>query len=333
MLVSIIVPVYNVEKYLKKCVDSLINQSYKDFEILLIDDGSTDSSRIICDEYANKYNFITSYHKKNSGLGLTRNYGMRYAKGKYITFVDSDDFVTPKMLENLVANIKKARADFVIGSFSRVDQNGKCFFKKHYKNEIFAGNQILDKLCPRVLGGLPNKNDDIKASVWNNLYNFEFIKENNLLFLSERKYVSEDIAWTIQCLKFANTVAVTSDSDYCYRVNNNSLSRKYNSQKFYLYNTFYKYILKEISNLGLDDDAIVRFQKQYLINLAASIFQEKNNNFKIAYSNIKKICNDKTVINVLSNYPVKKLKIKPRIFTILVKYKVTLVLSILIQLN
>ncbi|MDY2639947.1 MAG: glycosyltransferase family A protein, partial [Ligilactobacillus salivarius] len=91
-LVSIIVPVYNVEKYLIECLNSLVNQTYSNIEILLIDDGSKDSSGEICDDFAAKYKNVYSYHKKNSGLGLTRNYGMSLIKGEYVTFVDSDDY-------------------------------------------------------------------------------------------------------------------------------------------------------------------------------------------------------------------------------------------------
>ncbi|MBQ5852329.1 MAG: glycosyltransferase family 2 protein, partial [Lachnospiraceae bacterium] len=101
-MISIVVPVYNVEKYLERCVDSLINQTYENIEILLIDDGSKDNSGQMCDEYANKDSRITVYHKENGGLSDARNYGMDRAKGEYIIFIDSDDYVEPNMMEFLI---------------------------------------------------------------------------------------------------------------------------------------------------------------------------------------------------------------------------------------
>ena len=104
-MISIVVPVYNVEKYLERCVDSLINQTYENIEILLIDDGSKDNSGQMCDEYANKDSRITVYHKENGGLSDARNYGMDRAKGEYIIFIDSDDYVEPDMMEFLIGSI------------------------------------------------------------------------------------------------------------------------------------------------------------------------------------------------------------------------------------
>lgn len=104
-MVSIVVPVYNVEKYLDKCVKSLISQTYKDIEILLIDDGSKDSSGKTCDEYESQYENITAYHKENGGLSDARNYGMDRANGEYIIFIDSDDYIEPDMIEVLISSI------------------------------------------------------------------------------------------------------------------------------------------------------------------------------------------------------------------------------------
>lgn len=106
-LISVIVPVYNVEKYLRKCIDSILCQTYKNFEIILIDDGSSDNSGKICDEYLNRDERISVFHKKNQGLSEARNTGIKKAKGKYLTFVDSDDFINEEYILNLYDNLKK----------------------------------------------------------------------------------------------------------------------------------------------------------------------------------------------------------------------------------
>ena len=110
-LISIIIPVYNVEKYLKKCINSVINQSHKNLEIILIDDGSTDKSGIILDEYAKIDERIKVYHKKNGGLSSARNYGIKRSNGNYICFIDSDDFISKYMIENLLNNLLKTQSD------------------------------------------------------------------------------------------------------------------------------------------------------------------------------------------------------------------------------
>ena len=109
--ISIIVPVYNVEKYLKKCIDSIVNQTYKNLEIILVDDGATDRSGEICDELAKLDNRIKVYHKKNGGLSDARNYGVERATGSYVGFVDSDDYIDAEMYEKLYEAITKEAAD------------------------------------------------------------------------------------------------------------------------------------------------------------------------------------------------------------------------------
>lgn len=111
MLISFIVPVYNVEKYLDTCITSIVDQKYKDYEIILVDDGSTDSSPKICDRYEHQHSFIKTIHKENGGLSDARNYGIKAAKGEYILFVDSDDYIAPDAVENIVNTLKSEKND------------------------------------------------------------------------------------------------------------------------------------------------------------------------------------------------------------------------------
>ena len=120
--VSIIVPVYNVEKYLKRCVDSLIEQSYKNLEIILVDDGSKDNSFSICKEYESKDSRVRIFHKENEGLGLTRNYGIEKSTGEYITFVDSDDYLTLDAVETMVEKAAVTNADVVVANMFYKDK-------------------------------------------------------------------------------------------------------------------------------------------------------------------------------------------------------------------
>lgn len=127
-LVSVVVPVYNVEKYLSVCVDSLLRQQYKNIEIFLIDDGSTDSSGEICDKYSSKYQNVKVFHKNNSGLGYTRNYGLKRISGEYVTFVDSDDYVENDLIQKLIEPVLLNHSvDGVIGGFTKITDSGGNF--------------------------------------------------------------------------------------------------------------------------------------------------------------------------------------------------------------
>lgn len=143
--ISIIVAVYNVEKYLERCLQSLINQTIKDYEIILIDDGSTDSSGKICDQYSREYTNIIVIHKENSGLSSVRNLGISVSKGEYIGFVDSDDYVEKEMFEELYNIIIKYNAQISIASFYEVRENN-IRDKSNHNNEsnIFSKNQCIE---------------------------------------------------------------------------------------------------------------------------------------------------------------------------------------------
>lgn len=139
-LISVVVPVYNVEKYLKRCVDSILKQTYKDLDIILVDDGSSDNSGKICDKYKEKYNNIQVIHQKNQGLSMARNNGIKMAKGSYITFVDSDDWLKENMVELLFNAIKEHKADIASVGLCDVYDTGQI-----KKNTKYKGIQILTK--------------------------------------------------------------------------------------------------------------------------------------------------------------------------------------------
>ena len=116
-LISVIVPVYNVERYLRRCVDSILHQTYRNLEVLLVDDGSTDASGAICDEYAAQEECVTAVHQKNGGLSAARNTGLERAQGTYLCFVDSDDFLDSRMLETLCRDLQEQNADVAVVGF------------------------------------------------------------------------------------------------------------------------------------------------------------------------------------------------------------------------
>lgn len=146
-LISIIVPVYNTEKYLRQCLDSLVNQTYRDLEIILVDDGSTDSSCSICKEYAGRYPFINVIEQKNGGAAKARNTGLSVSHGQFIMFVDSDDYVTPEICQQLYDTLCRTNAECVACGFTAVDEDGnRLFGRQAQKESILSGKDVLRKV-------------------------------------------------------------------------------------------------------------------------------------------------------------------------------------------
>ena len=187
-LISIIVPVYNTDKYLKKCLNSIINQTYKNLEIILIDDGSTDDSGNICDNYAKKDNRIIVKHTKNNGVSTARNIALDIAKGDYITFVDSDDYIDKNMYELMINKMVASQSDICICAFCKEDNNGNPI--KPIKNDPKEGHYIFDRI------DFPNEihfNSNIMGYTWNKVYNNRLIKKNKIRFNRDFKMTEDSL--------------------------------------------------------------------------------------------------------------------------------------------
>ena len=153
ILFSIIVPVYNVEKFLSQCVESLVGQSYKNIEIILVDDGSTDESKNICDEWTKRDSRIIVCHKKNEGLGMARNTGMQKANGDYICFVDSDDYIDEKLMEDLYTAVRLYNSDLYAYGYEKVSFEGKILSQYIPVSDFdyFEGQDVMEKFLPELL--------------------------------------------------------------------------------------------------------------------------------------------------------------------------------------
>ena len=192
-LVSVVVPVYKVEKYLDRCVKSLVNQTYKDIEIILVDDGSPDSCPGLCDEYRNKYENIRVVHKKNGGLSSARNAGLSEAKGEYVGFVDSDDDVDVHMYERMYQVITSEKVDFVMSDYIRVLDEGNQYLKTlDIQEGRYDKAAIREKIFPQLIMG-ENLEYGPLLSVWHCLYRTEFLKEHQLTFDEEVRWSEDNI--------------------------------------------------------------------------------------------------------------------------------------------
>ena len=209
--VSIIVPVYNIEQYLEQCIDSIINQTYKNIEVLLIDDGSTDNSGKICERYEKEYGHIKVIHQINGGLCAARNIGLDNATGKYICFIDSDDYIEKEYVEKLYHEVKLYDLDIAYCNF-RLFEDNKELGKK--EKQYLLTREEITGLQYQILRF---KNNDWDCQVWVGMYKKEFLLKNNLSFYKEDRLLYEDILFTNKSLLKAERVKFISYYGYNYR--------------------------------------------------------------------------------------------------------------------
>ena len=220
-LISIVVPVYNVEKFLSHCIDSIMKQSYKNIELILVDDESLDHSGKICDDYTKKDKRVKVYHKENGGVSSARNYGIRKAQGQYITFIDSDDWIEPDFLENF--QVEKIQADLYI-SGALYDIEGKLYSQKIYSEQYSDNKKDIAK-C------FFSQNLKDNGYPWGKLFLLDIIQNNAILF-DEKLSINEDHIFIFEYFCYIRSLYVTSTADYHYLVIDNSgrkLSSKINS--------------------------------------------------------------------------------------------------------
>jgi len=216
MKVSVIVPVYNTEKYLHKCLDSLVNQTIKGIEIIIVNDGSSDHSQAIINKYCANYSFVHGYKKENGGLGSARNFGLQVAKGEYIGFVDSDDYVNPDMYEKMYNAAIECKADLVICDFNFTEENGHIsgttFIKKEFNKENLSERQYCLKYG--------------RSEAVNKLYSRSLFINTNIRY---PKILYEDYSTTPLLIEAANKISYVPEPLYCYVQRKNSIMDQTNS--------------------------------------------------------------------------------------------------------
>lgn len=204
-LISVIVPVYNVEEFVKKCLDSLVRQSYKNLEIIVIDDGSTDNSGRICDEFAEKEKNVKVFHRKNGGLSDARNFGIKKASGEIIAFVDSDDFVDEEYIGVMYGKMTRKDVDVVVCGYNFVKP----------KKDVLSGKNAAIKLLTE------HENIDIVA--WNKLYRKSLFADNEIWFPKSKKH--EDTLTTYKVLSKARKVVYLDETLYFYNERPGSITK------------------------------------------------------------------------------------------------------------
>ena len=225
-IISIIVPVYNVSRYLSGCIESILNQEFQDFELILVDDGSVDGSSKICDEYAGKDNRISVIHQKNEGVSSARNTGIENATGKYIAFVDADDTIEPNMYSTMVTKAEQSNLDYVLCDlkflYREVTQNTSYSLPD---NVLMNRDSVIHILLYSIYS-----NENIINSPCNKLYRLDLIRNNQIRFLKRRR--AEDWLFNIRYLENAQSALYINEPLYNYVRNNESVMSRVLSEQY-----------------------------------------------------------------------------------------------------
>ena len=323
-LISIIIPVYNVQKYIHRCVDSIINQTYKNLEIILVDDGSPDSCSSICDDYVKQDTRVKVIHKKNEGLGFARNAGLDCASGKYVTFIDGDDYIGIEHIETMYKNIKESATDTCMAGHTKVYKDKQIEHANVCAGKVFK-EKVEEHILPRMCGADVHGNDYIEMSVCMVLLSNEIIQNNHLRFVSEREYVSEDLVFDFEYYPLSKGVCILDLTDYYYCDNEGSLTTKYRADRFESQIKLYKLLIDKSKKLGIEKLCKVRLQNtviaiaRYSIKLEYKFASENGKN--VANENVHKICEDATLREVLREYDDHDIRMASRVINYFVKHQ------------
>ena len=292
--VSIILPVYNVESYLRQCLDSIIMQTLEDIEIICVNDGSTDNSLEILQEYKNKDSRIKIINQENRGQGVARNIALENITGDYIGFVDPDDYISPNMYKTLYETAIKHNCDIVEESFY-IKNEIRNYLKKRKNKLNLPKNKIFNYKVKKNYVFSPN------LAIWNKLYKTSFIKENDIKFFETKK--GEDIIFTIKSRVLASKIVYIDNADYYYRIKKDNIPKSYkNTSPIDELNRQIKF-LDKIKN-ALIEDKIYELIKDDFENYSIQKLKEK---YKILQIKDQKIF-EQALKNVISENLFKRFK-------------------------
>lgn len=320
-LISVIVPIYNVEQYLIRCVESIQRQTYTALEIILVDDGSPDDCGKICDELAANDERIKVLHKINEGQGISRNEGLKLASGKYVTFVDSDDYIDDTHIENLYTALIADNADTSMGSLSyKRGESDAVRQMLHIDARVYEQEEVADCILLQLIGPDVECKQDvcIEGSACINLYSKDIIDRNDITFPCEKQAVSEDLFFNIQYFNCARKVVITEEYGYYYFENIGSETRKYNSEYYTrTFNFYTKMCELDINRLAVQDGVSLRIDRTFILKLRFLIRLIVMSDLSIEEkkAEIKRVLDNPTTQNVLDSYPTHKLVFAKRLLT------------------
>lgn len=327
--ISVVVPVYNVEKYLDRCLGSLVVQSFRDIEIILVDDKSTDNSSSLCDQWTLKDNRVKVVHKEiNEGLGCARNTGIEIAKGDYVTFPDSDDYIDGNSLEVLYNYAIKEDVDAVYYEFNTDEY--PSFHAVSYPNGVYKGRQELEKVMLDMIGAEPEYQSDVKfqVSAAKVLYKLDTIRKFKLRFVSERKIISEDLIWNLDFLQVASSVQTINNRFYHYCLNQDSLSHVYRSDRYSKLCEMADYLERYRGFFNNKKEFDIRLERTRLFYLRTHVLNMAKAN---KWQSIREASNTPSIKKIFKNYPIRKMPLRYRALFFILNHKLYLLLHLFLK--
>lgn len=276
--ITVIIPVYNAERYIKRCLKSVTSQSYKNFEVILINDGSTDSSESIIKKYINADNRFRYFSQNNSGPSFARNLGIKKAKGDYLSFIDADDWVSPDYLEKLITPMLNNGTDLVCAGYYEVNPRFPKGLKLHdFREELFNKNINKKSFQSNLFNG-------VSGVLWGKLFKKEIFDCNNIL-LNPNLTLSEDLLAVLEYSRFIDKVFIIPDAIYYYnRLDESGLSRGLNLEKYLSLKVFFKEVERFREELSFLDLELIKDKRKYsfMIQLLKDQSRSKKEYYKIA---------------------------------------------------
>lgn len=290
MKYSVIIPVYNVEKYIDRCLKSIISQNYDDLEIIVIDNGSTDSSGIICDTYASEYSNISVYHIENHGVASARNFGLSKARGEFIYFVDSDDYLVGNLFADFADKLV-SDLDLVVFCYYNSFEEDLTEKSRTEKSLPFKGNYDKDGFI-KIFKELFLS--DMLYTVWNKIYRREFLLENNLSF--EQYELGEDVRFNLNVYRNVNRIFLSQDSYYVYVIGRKgSAMSSYNPKRIQYQLQELKMVDSLLSDWYLDSFDLDQTIKARILMSNIYNISKQNTQFSSKVEYVKDICENKDI--------------------------------------
>ncbi len=331
-LVSVVVPIFNVENFLDKCIESIINQSYNNLEIILVDDGSTDNCPAMCDQWAKKDGRIKVIHKVNAGLGMARNTGLDLALGEYIFFLDSDDYVDTTLVEKCVRNAEKYGSCVVAFGRSDAYSDGRIEkFPIKSEQKVFEKNDVVCELLPAMF----SYDKGFGISVCCKMFCRETLIQSGCRFLSERELISEDSFFALQFFPNVQRVSVIEEPLYYYYKRSTSLTRSFKSDRQKKNDEFLIKCIEYIDTFGLPKEVSTHVMARYHGMTLGTLMQIERADIprKQKRQELKSIYHNKTLRMTLTEDVVKWDAGFPRLFWRLLRMKWYPICSMLLFFN
>lgn len=318
---SVILPIYNVEKYLERCIKSVLENSYDDYEIILVDDGSTDHSGTICDEYEVKSDCIKVLHKKNGGLSSARNAGLEVAEGQYIFFVDSDDWITPDALQAIYEATVNSHPDILKFNYRAMPSG------KDSVSTIKAGEYERDQIINKIMSEVLKNTACVNFSAWSHVYKRTFLSSNELRFVSEREIGSEDYLFNFCCYIKAKKIKSIQNILYLYDLRMGSLTQRYRKDLPHQYEKLHQLFIEAAIQEGLAEKlkkyiAIFYIRNSLFVVMRNEVIAQKNGAISDSKRKIKEILAQEDLKRAVNVYLKSNKSIKTTLILLMMKFRI-----------